>query len=167
MWSILATVVLFYVLLYGPCTQFSLLYGCCTQFSLPVIPSQPPHPLRVVWSIRASVHGRFWPPWIEHTNINESGRTSDQFTVAVLKTQPAPFSWRSGGRLGKWNKWNKWLYANGRPNNRSGVYSILCSTPSIGSSLPPSSCSHNDWKECKGLLWGVETDYWSGENTST
>jgi len=37
-WSILAIVV-FYVLLYGPRTQFSLLYGCCTQFSLPVIPS--------------------------------------------------------------------------------------------------------------------------------
>jgi len=95
---------------------------------------------------RASAHRRFWPPWIEHINVNQSGRTSHQFTAAVLKTQTTQFSWRSGGRLGKWNKWNKWMCMNGRPNNRSRVFSVLCSTPSIESSLPPSSFSHNDWK---------------------
>jgi hypothetical protein len=47
----------YFVLLYSLCTQFSLLYGCCIQFSLNIIP-----PLQVVWSIKGSMHGRFWPP---------------------------------------------------------------------------------------------------------
>jgi hypothetical protein len=116
------------------------------------------------WSIRARAHERFQPPWIERTNVHESGCTSDQFTAAVLNTQPASYSWRSGGCL---DKWNKWLCAIGRPYNRSGVFSVLCSTPSIGSSLPPSSCCHNDCKQWKWLLWRKEVYYWSGEKTNT
>ena len=48
--------------------------------------------------------GGFWPPWIEHINVNECGSTSDQFTAVFLKTQPAPPFWRSGRRLGEWNE---------------------------------------------------------------
>ena len=72
----------------------------------------------------AGVH----PPSIEHVNVNESRRTSSEFTAAVLKTQPAPVCLRSVPALAKETNVNKCLYAHERPNHRAGVFSVLHST---------------------------------------
>ena len=58
---------------------------------------------------------------------------------------------------------NTCLRSHQRPNNRSGVFLVLHSTSNIGSCPPGSSCSHNDWKQWKGIFWHREIDYWSGK----
>jgi hypothetical protein len=84
---------------------------------------------------------------MEHVNVNESRRTGGQFTEAVLKRNLLLFL---GGAVAAWaneTNVNKCLGVQERRNNRSGVFSGLHSTATIGSSPPASLCPQNDWKE--------------------
>ena len=94
-------------------------------------------------------------PSIGHFNVNQSRRTSGQLTAAVLKTQPAPFSWWSGGRLGQWRMWASVCARTGGQNNGSGVFLFSHSTVYQLSCLA--------YRLLRALFLHREMCYWSGK----